>query len=160
MLLEVRLSGLEWPQTSGQALLAQIPAVHADKGYVLPSQGREVPEVLIRYAGSLTAHLAETVEEGGGASEGVTGLTLVEAGRDPYTLVTTVISSKIFWHHVASNEGGCDAADGEPEDGQIVDRGRLSARTLAVGRSGGQRHTLWYPAFAGMSQLGRGRRVQ
>ncbi len=42
----------------GQALLAQVPAVHSGEGYVLPSQGREVPEVLVRYVDSLAAQLA------------------------------------------------------------------------------------------------------
>src|SRR5687767_5808235 len=36
---------------------------------------------------------------------------------------TTVVNSTIVWHHVFSDEGGRYAADGEPEDGKVVDRG-------------------------------------
>src|SRR5215210_9069669 len=46
---------------------------------------------------------------------------------------TTVVNSMIVWHHVLSDEGGRDAADGGSEDGEVVDRGAGGGERMPLG---------------------------
>jgi pimeloyl-ACP methyl ester carboxylesterase len=46
---------------------------------------------------------------------------------------TTVVNSMIVWHHVLSDEGGRDAADGGSEDGEVVDRGAGGSERMPLG---------------------------
>jgi truncated hemoglobin YjbI len=48
-------------------------------------------------------------------------------------LSTTVVNSMIVWHHVLSDEGGRDAADGGSEDGEVVDRGAGGSERMPLG---------------------------